>query len=164
LHNGARSVIDHILVSENLRGAVVDYSPVENIDNMSDHLVIVGKFNIPSEYFSTNTVRNDNKPNWYKATVHDIDEYKSSLRYELSKIVLPDTALACKDLKCDVHYHDIECLHDNIVNACLRAGKVLPSTGVSVNQSKSSPLPGWKDHYACGIGDGRLQVVLGPVC
>ena len=148
LYNGARTHIDHILVSESLKDTVVKYYPEENIDNMSDHLVIFSEFNILCEYLNMNNCRGKTRPNWYKATIHDIDAYKTALRYELSNIVIPHGAYSCRDLLCDVHYHDIECLHEDIVNACLKASDVLPSTGNSNVCGKRPHMPGWNDYCA----------------
>ena len=149
LHTGSRSKIDHVIVSNNLVDNVIDYLPMDDINNMSDHLVVMVELDIHCEYFSINNGNKKVKPNWYKATMYDINMYKKALHHELSKIVTLDEVISCRDFNCTCHFDEIERLHNDIITACLNASKMIPSSGADkTKKNVRPPIPGWNDHCA----------------
>lgn len=71
VHNGARTEIDHMLVSNCMKDCVNEYLTFDDVDNQSDHLVVYLELSISCDYLSLNSRKNQSKPNWYKATIHE---------------------------------------------------------------------------------------------
>ena len=64
--NGARTHIDHIMVSENMSEMVKECYPFTNIHNQSDHLCVISDINIKCEYFKYKKVEHVPRTAWYK--------------------------------------------------------------------------------------------------
>ena len=144
MSNGARSNIDHVLVSENMYEFITDVNVIHDIDNISDHSVLSVSFNIAVEYAHT-VVECEAKLLWASATDIDIERYKVGLDKALSNIVLEPDILYCNDHSCTIHYKTSALLHDNIINCCLEASKCIP-TRKKVNSNAKRHIPGWKEY------------------
>ena len=145
---GTRSLIDHCIVSKNLVQYMSRCYVMNSIENGSDHLPVFTDFTFPCDYINVDSVRQNPKVAWYKASLQDIDMYKRNLDRELDNIVLPLDACMCRDLKCKEHDSYIESFHNSIVNACVSASRVLPSTGsanTTGTNTKMKPFPGWNE-------------------
>ena len=51
--SGSRSLIDHILVSSNVKDCVNSCTYVDNVDNSSDHIAIKVKLKLNCDYFAS---------------------------------------------------------------------------------------------------------------
>lgn len=156
--NGARSLIDHVIVSKNLCDVVHRYYTIDSIDNTSDHLPVLCEFIINCEYMAMKKMNvTQNKIAWYKANLHDIKQYKDNLDIKLDDIESVDV-FKCENVKCTdkSHQEQLETLHECIVEACLEAAReTLPSSGgcnaqsldhnSQVEKPKVQPLPGFTD-------------------
>ena len=138
-----RSLIDHIVVSESMLESAISLDAIHEGHNLSDHSPLVAKFGISTQHVS---VENDTPVGnaflqWRSANDCQLICYKQMLDNELSKITIPLDAIQCKDYFCNQHVAEIECFHDSIVNACLKAGEcTIPSPS-----SGSVRRAGWND-------------------
>ena len=110
------SSLDHFIISEQLYQASVDKQFVlHDIDNTSDHepLCMHLAMTVAQVDFCHRVVYP--KPSWDKASDSHIAAYKNLLRIELSNVVLPYSALLCKDMCCSNIEH-ICSLNDYLIN------------------------------------------------
>ena len=119
--NSVRSVLDHVIVSENLFNSVHTYDVIHDGCNLSDHSAVVASFNISTHHVLTAMDENYIFPYWQKANEHELSYYRQILDGELDKIIIPEEAILCQDFFCSAHTNDIVCFYDSIVNACLNA-------------------------------------------
>ena len=145
---GNRSLIDHILITENIENFICNFKAKESLDNLSDHIPLSLDLNINCNYLKTKEITHQAKVAWYRVNINDTVKYKSCLDKELRNIKVPHEALQCKLLHCTEHDIVINEFHNNIVNACLSAGyDSLPITGDSTKGShKNSTRAGWNDY------------------
>ena len=148
--NGNRSKIDHCIVSRSLVETENSCSlrTFDSIDNASDHICVIARFDIDCEYIaSMPSVRTDSV-SWYKATVNDIDKYRQVMDDIIDSITVPENALNCRDVFCKKHKREIERFHDLLIHeVCIGASKrVLPST--SNKASRKKVIPGWSEYVA----------------
>ena len=103
--NRSLSLIDHIIVSQNLINYVCEYKSIVSVDNLSDHLpvCIVIKCNLPRVTHEQNSYRVCN-PQWSRANQVHLDNYKYSLDCNLREIDLPVDVLQCTDMLCADKY------------------------------------------------------------
>ena len=150
MRSHSRTEIDHCLVSSGLSCYVKDYHVLDDVDNMSDHLPLVTQFDIACEYLETRNPTVKRKPAWYKVDIRHVELYKQWLKNELGSIIIPMHAVRCKDVWCTKHSDDLNKFHDDIVNACIRASKLLPQVGKAVLKGgmNKNPVPGWSEHCA----------------
>ena len=80
---GARSLIDHCLVSHNLSDYLCKYSVYDSVNNSSDHLCILSVFKIDCNYVAVQPQENLKRVVWHKATVSDINKYKNCIDSKL---------------------------------------------------------------------------------
>ena len=137
---GAKSCIDHIIVSENLNGLITNYDVVESVENNSDHLPVLCGINLLIE----NIIRTDRnfvgRAAWSKASLGDISQYKCKLDDFLKTVHVPLEAVQCKDPKCDRHSENIDKFHKDIVGGCLQAAELsIPKT----KKPNKHRIPGW---------------------
>ena len=113
--NQAFSEIDHFIISR-----------CSMSNNISDHVSLF----LDVEWHSPNITNifdpiTDQIPNplWARATQAQIEHYQSRLDFYLSNIVIPYTALLCKDFSCSVssHISDLDLFYQNIIDACVFA-------------------------------------------
>ena len=140
-----RSLIDHILVSENMKDILDDCYMFDDVSNGSDHIGIVSLFKLSCEFLASSTMKKTPRVAWYKAQLSDIEHYKSQLDFELSLVSMPSEALECTNVKCKTHINHIETFYSEIINACTKASKVLPQTGGDTGQDRPAPVPGWTE-------------------
>ena len=140
---GARSFIDHFLLTENLIDCISDVKVIHDGDNLSDHCPVSITFNINNNIMSSNTksypYKHISKPSWHMAEECHINQYKEMLNVLLSRISLPD-ALGCHNVSCEVHESSIIMYHDQIINSCITAmNRCIPV-------SKPKCIAGWSEH------------------
>ena len=86
-------------------------------------------------------------PLWARATQAQIEHYQSILDFYFSNIVVPYTALLCKDFSCSVSSHitDLDCFYQNITDACVFAtNDATPCRNLSKPRDKHiKHFPGW---------------------
>ena len=123
--NQARSCIDHFLVSHNLFHCVNEIHCDHNVHNMSDHSVLSVSFDIHVDKVIPH-VQCGQTPNWSIASEDNINRYKHDLDAALHKCDVPVDALYCSDHFCTEHNESLQIFHDELVNACLDAGKCIP--------------------------------------
>lgn len=98
---GTRSCIDHVVATENLYNSVTEYQCIHDVDNTSDHVPVVVKFNLCCDYHRTENVKSSSRCNWYKAQPGDIAKYKVYLDKYLDHFVKKLTDfLDCEDCYC----------------------------------------------------------------
>ena len=128
---GARSIVDHILMTPNLFDFMQTYDVRHDGDNMSDHSVIYTVLNLDMK---NTTCTGDtgsadtadpplNRPNWKHVSAEQHARYTDMLNELLNDIQVPTEAIKCRNSKCDSHTYDIELFHDQIINACLTASR-----------------------------------------
>ena len=151
---GARSCIDHVVVTENLMDCVGKYWSLYDVDNTSDHMPIFVEFNFDCEYLSA--VRQEtlnsgsHRCNWYKAKACDIAKYKSCLDSKLNRFLANSfyDVLDCCDTHCSNTEH-LDCLEDlylEIVNACLEASQQTIPNNTNKSKTVKCPVPGFTEH------------------
>ena len=94
--NRSRSLIDHMLISNNCKDVVSAHFTIDDIENASDHLAVGTHVNIDCEYFNNSAeVNNVKRTAWYKANINDINLYKIELDNLLEKISLSNDCVMC---------------------------------------------------------------------
>ena len=144
--SGSQSLIDHILISQNMKHLLLDCYTTDDVDNGSDHNAVIAKFDIPCHYIEHDKhVNSQPKVSWYKAQIHDIEKYKTQLDKYLQNISIPNDVTTCRNVRCTKHHKYIEEFYNDIVQACIDASSVLPHTTNNKNNSNNSKksLPGW---------------------
>ena len=142
--SGARSLIDHFILSDNLMPSFTEYESVDDVDNFSDHVAIKCVF----DYTVYHTPNQEEmvvleRLAWQKADENDIQQYKSLLDQYLNNIVIPYNAVACTSSRCTEHTKDIVTFYDNIFKALSSSGKeAIPI----VRRPTCSSVPGWNEH------------------
>ena len=141
--NSHKSVIDHIIMSENLYNFMNNYTVSHSVDNLSDHAPITATWTIPVVYMPNNKPDNcDTKINWKKASDIDITRYKQRLEESLSEIIVPHDAIKCKDLACTKHYYELHTFYKCIIDVCIKTGyECIPLNKSTAHKS----FPGWND-------------------
>ena len=150
--DGARSLIDHFLVSRNLLEFVSAVYPHDSIENSSDHVAVLCELDIVVDYIEIEVSQPVNVTSWYKATISDVGNYQKVIDTLIDNICIPQAALDCKNIHCKKHSKEIQQFHNALVyDVCLAGGRlVLPSCG-NKNKSrnaKHNSIPGWKEHVA----------------
>ena len=95
--SGARSVIDHFIVSQNILDLIDYVDVVHDGDNLSDHSVLNIKLSLAVEYFVDSPCGMFTSVKWDKANIEDLNVYKSNLDRNLANIVIPWDAVHCND-------------------------------------------------------------------
>jgi hypothetical protein len=141
--NNHKSLIDHIIMSENLYNYMNDYMVSHCVDNLSDHAPVVAKWKIPIMYNCSNVVEYcDKKLNWKNASDVHLALYKQTLEETLSKIYVPDEAINCKDLACKKHLCELHTFYKCVIDVCIETGY----TCIPISAPKShNSLSGWND-------------------
>ena len=99
--NNNVSLIDHFIVSENMRSLIEDYYTDDSSDNLSDHVPLFIKLNCAVE-----TVPNEpasvlqSKPVWGLAKPHHINNYQVKLNELLYKFLPTDEMLLDHESLC----------------------------------------------------------------
>ena len=144
--SGSRSLIDHILISYNIRDCVKSCNSIDSVENNSDHIAINIELDINCDYFASSEISHLPRPAWYKASIEDTNKYKKELDCLLNEIQYPGDLFLCRNVDCKEHLEKIECFHDNIISACLKAGKkALPHTGKKKSRENNKKA-GWNEY------------------
>ena len=140
---GARSLIDHFVVSENFTSNINSYESLDNVDNFSDHIAIRCVFNDLITYGSDNSDDDFTKVAWSRASHADLELYKERLDYYLSLIIIPDEAVLCREPMCNRHKEVINGIYDNIVDAMTKAS----DESIPANRGRTNKcVPGWNEY------------------
>ena len=106
--NQAFSVIDHFIICKCLSSLIDVDKTISSMSNISDHVPLFLNVDGHSPKI-TNTIDPITyeipNPLWARATQTQIEQYQSRLDFYLSNIVIPYTALLCKDFSCSVSSH-----------------------------------------------------------
>ena len=89
-----QSLIDHILISDNMKDALLQCSSFDNVNNGSDHNALICKLDIACIYLDHTKANYTPKTAWYKASLVDIERYRTQLDVKLDSICVPYDALA----------------------------------------------------------------------
>ncbi len=143
--NGAKSLIDHFIVSKYISEGVLEYTQIESIDNLSDHLPI--SITINCNFPSPIMEQDDyvaSTPQWSRANEVHLLNYKYTLDCNLQLIDLPVDVLECSDMLCiHNHKHDLETFHNSIVDSCMQSAmKTIP---LNTTLHKDHAIPGWDE-------------------
>ena len=148
--NGARTLIDHVLLSENLVTSLHTYESIDSIQNMSDHVPVQCVLEI-EVYHTCNKVRDDNfakdnlkcgKKKWKFASEKDLCRYTELLDKYLKLVRVSEQLLQCRDVGCTDHQGEITELYRGVINACTKAADEVFSCQ---RQVKSKVIPGWNE-------------------
>ena len=120
--SGVTSTIDHFIVSEYMYPLVKSYCSTQDGDNLSDHNPVFLSLTIDVKHVH-NTKRFVRQLAWSKASCTDIELYKEVLQEKLMYIIIPHEASGCKDYFCVLHRDAVDTYHNDIVSACISAGK-----------------------------------------
>ena len=103
------SKIDHIFLSQNLKGLVEDAGVLHHPDNKSDHCPIYSVFKT-LEIQQEDQVSNDArpKPSWRRASQEEKKRYQDVLEDKLNFIQCPASVAKCQDTKCKDKNHRAE--------------------------------------------------------
>ena len=125
---GRYSLIDHFICSPGLTGSSTAVHILNDGDNISDHLAIMCQLTVAANLYKTkSTTCSHVKLMWEKA---NLDVYQSGLSTALSSIELPVDALCCTAPNCQIHYDQLECYHNAIVQCLNTASQYIPSIKV----------------------------------
>ena len=138
--NNNVSLINHFIVSENMRSLIGDYYTDDSSDNLSDHVPLFIKLNCAVE-----TVPNEPapvlqiKPVWGLAKPHHVNNYQVKLNELLYKFLPTDEMLLDHESLC-LKQEFITEFHDSIIIAShLAMQQSIPYS----HQSKVKVIPGW---------------------
>ena len=144
--SGRRSLIDHFIISDNIKQYLSYYSPCDGPDNFSDHLAVKCVLDIQTTHIvhkPSNQVT-EPTPAWHNASEVEIGQYKCVLDDLLKNICIPLDAVLCTDKMCKIHFKDICDYHNNIIYSMIDAcNKCIP---FSRSKGNSKVVPGWNDH------------------
>ena len=141
--SGARSLIDHFVVSDNLLDEVRQYSALDQGHNPSDHcpILLVLSTAAPHLPLSDSCVNKVIVP-WATASTDQIEMYKSCLDANLADIEVPYDALTCPDFFCSDHSSQVQEYFIAILDAC----KVAAERSVGLKRrGRAKVLPGWNE-------------------
>jgi len=138
--------VDHFLLSEQFfPSAVTKFDVLHDVCNCSDHDpillhldVAIARSNCAQQHFRS-------KPAWNRANETQIMEYSNNLRYQLSNVSLPLSALLCHDVNCCnvSHMVEINKYVEEISASCLSAAsQTIPLT----TNRQSGRVPGWSEY------------------
>ena len=145
--SGSRSFLDHILISDLMKGFVSQSYPYYDINNKSDHIAIISEITVNCEYLASKELVHEPKISWYKASIHDKKQYQEQLNKELSNIYIPIQGLTCQDVHCTKHNNDLELFANDLMCSCMSAGqKVIPTTVSNTGRRESQVKPGWNEY------------------
>ena len=154
--NVSTATLDHFLVNERLLPLVDHCHVLHREDNLSRHSPILLSLNvgaIPSKQKESSWL--PRKPAWYKASLVDIDNYKTDMEARLQSLPVPNS-LECSDPLCsdpshssdrDNHVLDILC---NIVESThtklpLAGGRRAAPARAGSGHIPGGNIPGWNE-------------------
>ena len=125
---GARSLVDHFVLTENLMANLSGHVTWDEVDNFSDHLPIIARISFDS--FLTSGDRSASpRLSWNRANENDTERYRIQVRERLSLLELPHEALMCDGIGCFTHGDAINNYYSQIEQALVTSGQeCIPST------------------------------------
>ena len=142
---GEYSTIDHALTTLNLCNAVSSYESHFMHNNFSDHVPIYLKLNISVSYSQVKENVIPAKTNWRKCTVNDVENYKTFVDNELSKIEYDHNAMVCQNVQCKIHTEHLNYVYDRIIEICKDSSdQYLPKSGQPKTGNRE--IPGWNEY------------------
>ena len=102
------AILDHFLVNERLIPLVEECVALHRGDNLSRHSPVLLRLNvgaIPSSQKESSWL--PRKPDWFKATMVDIDNYKEDMQIRFQLMPIP-ASLGCSDPLCSDTSHSTE--------------------------------------------------------
>ena len=137
------SLIDHILICENLAEKVIQYSNVESANNLSDHSAIICSFkDIMLPWQFTEKPPHQNRSAWHKATPTEVSNYKATLDLLLQDIEVNKHLTQCMNYSCENHHEELDELLSLVVKACIQAEDIcIPKT----THKHKRHFPGWNE-------------------
>ena len=148
--SGHRSLLDHIMFSQNIIDDVRKYAVCHDGVNLSDHDLVIAELKITASIARSDkeVVVKHNKLMWEKATDIHCNKYREILDRHLGDICIPWDAVQCNDLLCDnvKHFNDLEKLHNDLVNACMESShETITCSNNKHENNKSRSIPGWSE-------------------
>ena len=146
--NGVQSMIDHILLSDNMVTSLHAYDSFDTVENMSDHVAVrcVLDFEVDvckeGEFSDKGDKKNVGKTKWKFASECDLVRYSEILGDYVKSIQVPIQLMECRDVDCVNHHTEINELHNDIIWACLKAADEVFS---GRKPCKAKVIPGWND-------------------
>ena len=102
----ARSTIDHIICSPDLYSSIVGGYAIHDLDNLSNHNVIVVNFkyalNLTSRHLTSFPA---DSTSWKRAKDYDVAYYMKCLDKQLQSICVPTNVLYCSNNFCKLSEH-----------------------------------------------------------
>ena len=133
--NGHYKLLDHIIASPCLVANSKAVSILVEDDNISDHYGISFVCNIDMVPVTKVAKDNTSSKLKYQWQTADLDAYQKCLSNELSKIILPLTALCCNST-CINHCTEIDGYYQNIVHSMTAAANsCIPVKRLGVQKS-----------------------------
>ena len=144
--NFSRSRIDHFFISENLYPIITACKVTHDMENLSDHSALVLTLDIEVNYEEQiKRVNQEQRVNWDRVNPMNVLQYQLSLDKELNDIDIPLEMKSCRNYLCENHKVEIENLHDQIVNACVKAGMECFPLFRQSTKTVQNGTPGWND-------------------
>ena len=133
----SRTLIDGILLSEDLKSFVDNVRISEYGNNVSDHLPVEIDLLVSLSISEKSKPKLQPYVNWSKLSQEELDHFEQNLTRNLNAIKIPSFAIlhcshVCLD---DCHKLDIENYYENIVSAILNAESMLPKTNPNIHRS-----------------------------
>ena len=110
---GAKSIVDHCMLSQNLYETVPAYEVIHERDNLSDHSLLAVSISMDAEvtYLEHDISNNESKPIWTKASEEQVELCKIALGNNLNTVNVPWNALYYRDLLCHDKSYIIYIIH-----------------------------------------------------
>ena len=164
--NQTTSFLDHLLFSTELVSVLSKYVIIDDVNNQSDHLPVLFKFNIE---ISKHDCEPDKefvpKPMWGKASPDDLNKYKRVHNCELQNMNLKEELISCSDGTCTCvdHYDLIECFHKSFIVICIFSANQSIPFSKPIRKQRSNTIPNWNSAVALSeklLYFGTTSIVL----
>ena len=148
------SLIDHFCISSDISSKIDKLYILDEGDNLSDHLPLILELNIdvndvPSQINSASSRLNKFKICWEDATEEQINNYKSILSEQISKLIDSNNYFECSNLNCDnpSHFHKFyNLLLELIESIKLSSFACIPIKYFNEGKVKSKFMVGWNKY------------------
>ena len=142
------SILDNFLVNERLLNYIEDAGVIHLGDNLSRHSPVMLKLkigDIPLKPMRKEITR-PRRPDWFKATTEDVDEYTMIVENKLSQLICPESLL-CSDVHCSDEQHRLDRdghVVDVLTSVVEASHSAIPLTKKARAKGSSPSIPGWK--------------------
>ena len=140
------SILDNFLLNERLLDFVEDAGVLHLGDNLSRHSPVMVKLNLGAIPAKRKEKPRPRRPDWYKATSEDINEYTNILDNQLKNLMYPES-IFCSDVHCEdqEHCQDRDSHVLDILTSMIESSHVAIPLTKKVRSKESKPsIPGWK--------------------